>query len=53
MNLKELQEMGNERFSICKECPEFFKPTGQCKKCGCFMRLKVVIPNQNCPLSKW
>ena len=53
MNLKELQEMGNERFSICKECPELFHPTAQCKKCGCFMRLKVVMPNQNCPLGKW
>ena len=51
--LQKIQKMGQERFDICKECPELFTPTAQCKKCGCFMKLKVVIPNQKCPLGKW
>jgi hypothetical protein len=53
MDLKEVQERGNERYSICKECPEFFKLTAQCKKCGCFMKLKVLLPGQECPIGKW
>tara|TARA_B100001939_G_C16815420_1_gene561920 strand:+ start:73 stop:246 length:174 start_codon:yes stop_codon:yes gene_type:complete len=51
--LQKIQKMGQERFDICKECPELFTPTAQCKKCGCFMKLKVVIPNQKCPIGKW
>ena len=53
MNLKELQQKGQERFDICKICPEFFAPTAQCKQCGCFMKIKVLIPNQKCPLNNW
>jgi len=53
MNLEQLQKMGNERFEICKTCPELFKMTNQCKKCGCFMKLKVIMPKQSCPLGKW
>lgn len=42
-----------ERFAICQVCPRFFKPTGQCKECGCFMRIKTRMPDQACPLGKW
>ena len=44
--LQKIQKMGQERFDL-------FTPTAQCKKCGCFMKLKVVIPNQKCPIGKW
>jgi hypothetical protein len=53
MDLNKIQKLGNERFSICKECSELIKLTNQCKKCGCFMKIKVLIPNQKCPLNKW
>lgn len=42
-----------QRFDICKKCPRFFAPTGQCKECGCFMRVKARIKSQNCPIGKW
>ena len=45
-------EIAADRLAICKECPELL-PTGNCKKCGCFMSAKVKLPNASCPLHKW
>jgi len=45
-------EEASERLSICRSCPELF-PTGQCKKCGCFMNLKVKLAAAYCPIGKW
>ena len=42
-----------ERLNICKECPRFFKPTGTCKECGCFMRVKTRLKSASCPIGKW
>lgn len=47
------EEKANERFSICKACPELVKLTKQCKKCGCFMAVKSKLENAKCPLGKW
>lgn len=41
------------RLDICKQCPRLFKPTLQCKECGCFMRIKTRIKSQTCPIGKW
>ena len=27
--------------------------TQQCKKCGCFMKIKTKLKNATCPLQKW
>lgn len=43
----------NERMDICKGCDRLFKPTRQCKECGCFMALKTWLKNADCPLGKW
>ena len=43
----------NERYSICKTCPELIKLTKQCKKCGCFMAVKSKMKAASCPLGKW
>jgi len=45
-------DISQKRMSICKSCPELL-PTGNCKKCGCFMFLKTQLPNAFCPLHKW
>ena len=45
--------VSEQRLSICKECPEFFAATTQCKKCGCFMVLKTKLEMAKCPLEKW
>lgn len=41
------------RYSICQACPEFIKLTTQCKKCGCFMKVKSKMKLAVCPLGKW
>lgn len=41
------------RLAICNNCPNLYKLTGNCKLCGCFVKLKTKLKNQNCPISKW
>jgi hypothetical protein len=43
----------SERFNICKACPELVKLTTQCKKCGCFMKVKTKMEKATCPIGKW
>ena len=50
---KTTDEVASERLSICRACPELIKVTGQCKKCGCIMNLKVKLADAYCPLYKW
>jgi uncharacterized paraquat-inducible protein A len=46
-------DVQSERLAICETC-EFFRHTSQtCKKCGCFMKLKVTLDNARCPMHKW
>jgi len=44
-------EESKARLEVCKTCPEW---TGKsCKVCGCFVNLKVRIPEEKCPIGKW
>ena len=45
--------LADERFDICKACPELIQVTSQCKKCGCFMKIKTTLEAAVCPLGKW
>lgn len=47
------KEISEQRYSICKDCPELIKLTKQCKKCGCFMIAKSKLKKASCPLGKW
>jgi len=47
------QPFNEVRFNVCLACPRFFKPTGQCKECGCFMRIKTRLKFAECPIGKW
>jgi hypothetical protein len=47
------ESVQEERYSICKLCPEFIGVTSQCKKCGCIMKLKTKLLLAQCPLEKW
>jgi len=40
------------RFDICKDCP-FLKDSNKCRKCGCFMNIKVKVKGATCPIGKW
>jgi uncharacterized paraquat-inducible protein A len=50
---KSPEEIQKSRLDICKKCEYLFTPTNQCKKCGCFMHLKVKLSNAECPIGKW
>ena len=38
-----------ERYEICKKCPQFNKFWKTCKLCGCFMPLKTKLRWVECP----
>ena len=46
-------EVHKERLDICYSCEHLFKPTKQCKKCGCFVFAKSKISSEQCPELKW
>jgi hypothetical protein len=50
---KIISEDPEARFEQCKACEYFFSPTGTCKKCGCFMRVKTKLKHATCPVGKW
>ena len=47
------EEVYQDRISICKECVYYFKPTGSCKVCLCFMSIKARISSMECPQKYW
>lgn len=47
------QDIRDERYEICKGCPELIKLTRTCKKCGCFMSMKTWLKEADCPIGKW
>jgi hypothetical protein len=42
-----------DRLAICKSCVYYFKPTGTCKRCLCFMKLKCRLAPVECPQGFW
>ena len=51
--IKLSEEDRNIRYRICQECEWLWKPTGTCKKCGCFVAMKTYLPKESCPMKKW
>jgi hypothetical protein len=47
------EELAASRLEICKGCSFFRERTNQCKKCGCFMKLKTSLEKARCPIGKW
>lgn len=43
----------NFRMDMCLVCEHLFKPTKNCKKCGCFMEAKTWLKDASCPIKKW
>ena len=46
-------EVYEDRIAICRECIFYFKPTGTCKDCGCFMKIKARLAPMGCSQGKW
>ena len=42
-------EIYEDRMAICKSCVYYFKPTGNCRRCMCFMKIKARIAPMSCP----
>ena len=42
-----------KRISICESCEFYIKSTTNCKKCGCFMKIKTKFKAMSCPIQKW
>ena len=47
------QDIIDKRMDICNGCEFLFKPTGSCKKCGCFVKAKTRVATARCPIGKW
>jgi hypothetical protein len=46
-------EISENRYKTCVSCPDLIQLTKQCKKCGCFMKLKTQLEAAKCPIGKW
>jgi len=46
-------EVYKDRIDICKGCDYYFRPTGSCKICLCFMSIKARISLMECPQKYW
>lgn len=46
-------EVYKDRLDICRSCIYYFKPTGQCKRCLCFMKIKARLAPMACPEKYW
>lgn len=42
------KEIYKDRLETCRSCKHYFKPTGSCKLCGCFMRIKSSLSISEC-----
>ena len=47
------EDLEQHRLNICKSCEFYRERTNQCKKCGCFMKLKTKLEHARCPIGKW
>lgn len=41
------------RIEECERCEYYDKKQTRCKKCGCYMKVKVKFINTQCPIGKW
>lgn len=39
------------RTECCNLCDK--RNGGICSECGCFLSVKIILPNSSCPLEKW
>ena len=43
----------DDRLEICKTCEFYNHESTKCRKCGCFMEYKAMLPYVDCPIGKW
>ena len=47
------QDTQESRRTVCNGCDRREQQYDRCKECGCFISLKIRLPKERCPLSKW
>ena len=47
------EEVSKLRIEECERCDYFDKQQTRCRKCGCYMKVKVKFTNTACPIGKW
>jgi hypothetical protein len=47
------EEVSKLRLEECGRCDYYDKQQNRCKKCGCYMKVKVKFVNTSCPVGKW
>lgn len=47
------REAQKERTNICKGCEFFDEEQERCSQCGCFVKYKVAMSWETCPVDKW
>lgn len=62
---KSSDDIAAERLAVCKGCEHLTRAVkglpesadvglmDRCNECGCFVRAKVLIGSEQCPLGKW
>lgn len=49
------QELRKKRLELCESCDMLGNVASvlNCTSCGCFIKPKIAIKLQNCPIGKW
>jgi hypothetical protein len=55
------EELRKQRTDICKGCDKYevseqgplLKKLSRCTECGCFLKPKIALEGQECPIGKW
>jgi hypothetical protein len=47
------QAEADARLAQCRVCPELDTESDQCKLCTCFVKMKVQLATEKCPLNRW
>jgi len=46
-------EMSRRRLDLCLQCIDLDRTQERCKICTCFVRKKVKLTDEHCPIGKW
>lgn len=41
----------SRRLTICHDCPQW--DDGRCRICGCYVKVKITMKTEHCPIAKW
>lgn len=51
--VKATEEEVAKRQAICDGCEYYAKDSQRCQKCGCFLKIKIKLETEHCPIQKW